>query len=70
VNKDIKEASVSSAKEVISMEEKKRKAFEDTVVKAPLVAGRHEAYIWLTHVVYSHVQMTCQLLLNYTRHLD
>lgn len=43
------------------------KAFEDTVV---LVAGRHSGCIWLVHVIFPHVQMTCQLLLNYMRHLD
>lgn len=32
--------------------------------------GAENEYIWLAHVIFPHVQMTCQLLLNYTSHLD
>lgn len=68
MNKDVKEAGVSAVQRKLSLWEKK--GFEDTVVEALLVAGRHNEYIWLAHVIFPHVQMTCQLLLNYTRHLD
>lgn len=63
VNKDVTEASVSALQRELSL----NKAFEDTVV---LVAGRHSRCIWLVHVIFPHVQMTCQLPLNYVRHLD
>lgn len=66
MNKDVKEVRVSAVQRKLSL----KKAFEDTVVQALLVAGRHNEYIWLVHVIFPHVQMTCQLLLNYTRHLD
>lgn len=33
-------------------------------------AGRRGDCIWLVHVIFPHVQMTCQLPLNYMRHLD
>lgn len=67
VSKDVKEVRVSAVQRKLSLEKNKKKAFEDTVV---LVASRHSDCIWLVHVIFPHVQMTCQLLLNYMRHLD
>lgn len=69
MNKDIKKAKVSAVERKLSLSLCK-KAFEDTVVQALVVAGAANEYIWLAHVIFPHVQMTCQLLLNYTRHLD
>lgn len=70
MNKDVGEARVSAVQGKLSLREEEKEAFEDAVVKALLDAGRRDEYIWLPHVIFSHVQMTCQLLLNYTRHLD
>ena len=64
VNKDVKEASVSAVQRKLSLW---KTAFQDTVA---LVAGRRSDCIWLVHVIFPHVQMTCQLPLNYMRHLD
>ncbi len=47
-----------------------KKPLRTQLFKHRLFAGRHGEYIWLVHVIFPHVQMTCQLLLNYTRHLD
>lgn len=69
MNKDVKEVRMSAAQRKLSLRGKKD--FQGAVVQAaPLVAGRRSGYIWLAHVIHPHVQMTCQLLLNYTRHLD
>lgn len=46
------------------------KPLRTQLFQARLVAGRRDGYIWPARVIFSHVQMTCQLLLNYTRHLD
>lgn len=67
MSKDVKEVRVSAVQRKLSLQKKQKKAFEDTVV---LVASRHSDCIWLVHVIFPHVQMTCQLLLNYMRHLD
>lgn len=64
VNKDVKEARVSAVQRKLSLW---KTAFQDTVA---LVAGRRSDCIWLVHVIFPHVQMTCQLPLNYMRHLD
>lgn len=68
MNEDVKEVEVSAVLGKLSLF---KKAFEDTIVGAALVAGAAQrAFICLSHVIFLHVQMTCQLLLNYTRHLD